>query len=208
MLHHRLCGPGQRRERAGAPYYGGQPPPFAGRPEIVLHALDQPARQAGQIDQIAKFRRHDQFPKPFIARGLPAFELCGNVDRVALPIESHRPRIVFEGGALARQVSPMRFPLASRLVVQVGHSNGAPLMVRGGSSRFPASGGAVASISARPGIVHQETESAGPCRSLIPPYAGFWWPEPDFPFVVSSCHDPPGPASRSVHRRTLSDRHS
>ena len=143
--------------------------PFEGRPEIILHALDQTARQVGQIDPITKFRRYDQFPKPFIARCLPAFELRGNVDRVALPTESHSLRIVFERGTLARQVTPMRFPLASRLVVQVGHTNGAPLMVRRRTSPFPASSGAVASISARPGIVHQETESAGPGRALIPP---------------------------------------
>ena len=30
--------------------------PFEGRPEIVLHALDQTACQAGQIDAITKFR--------------------------------------------------------------------------------------------------------------------------------------------------------
>ena len=103
--------------------------PFEGRPEIVLHALDQTARQAGQIDPITKFRRHDQFPKPFIARGLPALELRGYVDHVALTAESHRLRIVFEGGALARQITPMRLPLTSRPVVQVRHPNGAALMV-------------------------------------------------------------------------------
>ena len=91
--------------------------PFEGRPEIILHALDQTARQAGQIDSITKFRRYDQFPKPFIARGLPALELRGYVDYVALTAESHRLRIVFERGTLARQVTPMRFPLALRLVV-------------------------------------------------------------------------------------------
>jgi len=35
--------------------------PFEGRTEIILHALDQAARQAGQIDSITKFRRYDQF---------------------------------------------------------------------------------------------------------------------------------------------------
>src|SRR5580658_2398275 len=183
----------------------GNRSPFQGRPQLVLHALDQTARQAGEIDPITKFRRHDQFPEPFIARGLPALEPRGNVDRVALPTESHSLRVVIESGTLACQVTPMRLPLTSRPVVQVRHTNGAALMVRTRTSRFPASSGAVANISARPGVVHQEPESAGPCRALIPPYAGLRWPEPDFPFVVSSCHDPPGPALRSVRRRTSSD---
>ena len=47
--------------------------PFEVRSQILLHLLDQIARQAGQIDPITKFRRDDQFPEPFIARAPASF---------------------------------------------------------------------------------------------------------------------------------------
>ena len=50
--------------------------PFEGRPEILTHALDQTAPQAGQIDLDHLIQRYDQVSKPFIARCLPAFETC------------------------------------------------------------------------------------------------------------------------------------
>jgi hypothetical protein len=103
--------------------------PFEFRSEIVLHAFDQIAGQAGQIDPITEFRRDDQFPHLFVSRGLPAFELPGNVDCLTPSIESHGLGVVFECGALARKVAPVRFPLPSRLVLQIHHANGATLMV-------------------------------------------------------------------------------
>jgi len=102
----------------------------------AAHALDKTARQAGAIS----FQNRSSPAQP------ASFRLRGNVDHAA--------------GTLARQVTRMRPPLTARPVVQVRHTNREALMARTRTSGFPASGGAVASISARPGIVDQETESA------------------------------------------------
>ncbi len=104
--------------------------PFEIRSQILLHLRDQFARQPRQIDPVPKFRRDDQLPELLIARGLPVCKLPRDVDRFVLPAESHGFGVVFKCRALAREITPVCFPLPSDLVLQIRHADRATLMVR------------------------------------------------------------------------------
>ena len=179
--------------------------PFQLGSKILLHSFDQTTRQTRQVYPITELRRDNEFEHSLVSCALPALELPGNVDSVVLSIETHGLRVVFEGGALARQVTSMRLPLPSRLVIQIGHSDGAALMIRASAFSFPA-WAAVAGLPTHASVVHEKPETARPCRSFVARNASLWRPEPGFPPPVSSCHGLPDPPWRRVNRPTSPDR--
>ena len=134
----------------------------------------------------------------FHIRSSPA--LCQSSSRDAMSIawliaaEAHALYRVFVCGALACQVSPVRLPLPASLVVQVSHPDSATLQVRTRASPFSAEGAAVAGFSRAAGVVHEQLESARPCNAFVRRTTRLWWPQPDFPLVVSSCHVSPDPS--------------
>ena len=73
----------------------------------------------------------------FIACALPVFKLPGNVDRAALLIKSDRLRVVVERSAFTPQITAVCFPLPSNLVLQIGNSDRATLVVRSRAFPFP-----------------------------------------------------------------------
>jgi hypothetical protein len=111
--------------------------PFEVRTEVLFHTFHRIGGQTTQIRQVAKLRGDDQLPQALIASCLPVFKPVRNVDFLVLAAKAHALYGVFMCGALACQVSPVRLPLPARLVVQIGHPDGATLQVRTRVSPFP-----------------------------------------------------------------------
>src|SRR5271154_252910 len=103
--------------------------PFKVGAEVVFHTFHQIARDTAQIGQIAKCRGDDQLPQSLVAASLPVLKPRLDIDRLLIVSEPYALYRVFRSGALACQVSAVRLPLTTCLVVQIGHPDGATLRV-------------------------------------------------------------------------------
>src|SRR5215469_16119103 len=156
--------------------------------KIFLHSLHQIACQPLQIGSVSELGRDNHLPESLVFCLLPFFQSSGNIDALISGGESNQSRILLLGSTLPRQVPAVCLPLSTRLVGEIGNSDGTALSVWTSGSPFSARCAAVASFPAAPCIVHEQFESAGPNSTLTPGRMRLPRAQPKPALVVSFCH--------------------
>src|SRR5262249_34899460 len=82
-----------------------------------------------QIEALAELWRYNYFEDPLVVGTLPFVQGRSNVDVCSRGIKTCDRCVAALGGAVPGNVMPVRFPLAGRLVLRVGHADGDALNV-------------------------------------------------------------------------------